>query len=262
MADALNTAIAATPFTDPWKGDNVGRGSLAISIFLHVILIISVLGWDIFVSWLNAQTPPDEPITTAPVSRLVYAPPPTSSPAIKPELVPSLTTLPDQPSALPPAAASAPLRPLLNKQRPLGAGAGNDGRQGDNLETPQLPPAMALPLAPAPQPGGGQRNIPLQQRQEQEANYILMGLLLRQYREQWKPIYGERLPRRTFYLWIKHDNSRVVAAQFANGSSSGIESLDRLILGWLVESNKIDLSRLTHSQSELMMSVDLYQAHR
>ena len=36
---------------------------------------------------------------------------------------------------------------------------------------------------PSPQSGGGQRNIPLQQRQEQEANYILMGLLLRQYRQ-------------------------------------------------------------------------------
>ena len=77
-------------------------------------------------------------------------------------------------------------------------------------------------------------------------------------------MYGDRLPgnRKTFYLWIKHNNSRVVAAQFANGSSSGIETLDRLIINWLKESNKIDLSNLSQSEPELMMTVDLYQAHR
>ena len=250
-------SVANSPlFGSHW--DATRRRCFLLSLGAHILIVALALGWDSLMNWWLEQTPIPAEQKEATPSRVVFAAPAQANP-IRPELLPNIAALP-QPSANPEQGQA--LRPRLDQEQREGSGAGSSGGRGDTIELPKMPPAMALPLPKRSDSGGGTEKINLRQRQEQEANYLLMGLILRQYRLHWKPIYGDRLPRRTFLLWIEHDNSRVVRAALADGSSSGIEALDRLILAWLVEDNRIDLSNLRNSQSPLLMTVDLYQAHR
>ncbi|TVR45158.1 MAG: hypothetical protein EA402_05010 [Planctomycetota bacterium] len=250
---------AVAPWQLPALGirDALLRRCQLLSLGGHLLAILLILGWDSLLSWLQREPTilPASQKHEAPPTRIVFSQEAVA--AIEPGLLPALPDLPAPTSDEGPA-----LRPLLDEDHRLGRGAGDAGGEGSAIESVQLPPAMALPLPEEGPRGGGMDQRETQLRQEQEANYFLMGFLLRKYRSDWKPIYGDRLPRRTFVLWIEHDRSRIVSADFARGSSTGIPELDRAIIAWLVEDNAIDLSPLRHSPNRLPMTVDLYQAHR
>ncbi|TVR14854.1 MAG: hypothetical protein EA401_03725 [Planctomycetota bacterium] len=241
----------------PVLGDTVDRRCLITSAALHGCAVILIMGWHVILAWLPAakedeahKDPPPSPPRPGGVYAAGAAPAPQ---AARPTL----------PQALDPDDTSDPLRPRLDSSHEIGSGDGHSRNHGLAIDLPELPAQFAIPQeTKQSSEGGGRRNLPQQLRREQEANYLLMGFLLRQYQGQWKPIYGHRLVRGPIRLWIEHDNSRVTSAAFARGSSTGVPELDRHILAWLVEDNKIDLSDLRGSERRLLMSVDLYQAHR
>lgn len=238
--------------TSTW--DRLRWRCLLLSLAGHGLAILLVLTWDSLLNMLQRDAiAPTVSAEKAP-TRVVFTS--HAAQAIAPQMLPALPALPSLPDS------AEALRPRLDEGLVEGQGAGEQGGSGDTIEPPPLPPALALPLPPTAGPGGGSTPVELRLRQEQEANYLLMGFLLRQYRQHWKPVYGHRLPRRSFVLWIEHDNSRVIRASFPPGSTTGIDELDRLIEAYLVEDRRIDLSNLQHSQRELLMTVDLYEAHR
>lgn len=241
----------------PIIGDRLDRRCLITSAALHGSTIIIIMGWHVMLSWIPAaiDDPPEAEPAPSITTEIVYA---ASTPPSEAEV--ELPGLSDATSEGP---LSDPLRPRLDHSHHAGSGDGNKRDHGIAIDLPELPAQQALPdISSDPADGGGRQNLPQQLRREQEANYLLMGFLLRQYQREWRAIFGHQLARGPIRLWIEHDNSRVTSARFARGSSTGIPALDQRIIAWLVAENEIDLSDLRGSERRLLMSVDLYQAHR
>jgi hypothetical protein len=241
-------------------GDRTDRWSFGLSLGIHGLSLLLCVGLPWWLFWdPPVESAEDEPglVLLEPVPTTLEAAP-AGLPALPP--LTGQTGAPDSGTPLPPESTTPLQLRLFNEAEQAKRAAEGEADQGDGIaiDLPSLAedPAFAGESAIA-SAQTKDRAVDRKQRNEQEANGFLQFRLQRHYRQHWHAIYGDRLANRPLYLWIEHDRSRVISARFAAESTTGIPSLDRQIITWLVEANEIDLTDLSGSASPLLMTITL-----